>query len=1451
MSSSSEYLASLGIDTSDMDKAVSQTVTLLAHLGTQFDELTGKTGTAERALLSNADGMTAAERKTASLKEELYDAAQAFDRLSKAEKAADSNLKSKGEVNKTQTKSEGEFNKYIQTGADNDSYAASAAAKKRDADATKAQTAAQKAQAAETKVQLANEKAFADYLKAGEKNDAYAASAAAKKRDADATKAQVEAQKTLVAETKQSEAARKTELAQMKQTIIDRSKESGATKDQEQNLARLRYAVYDVSNAMAIGGAAAAAFVVGIVGTGVAYEREFADVRRTVGVTGDAADDLYDKFIKISTSIPVAFSSLAEIGTLAGQLGVAEASVASFTETTAQFAATTDVSVEASATAFGRLDELVDGVDGQYKKLASSILNVGINSVATESSIISIASQIAATGNQAGLTADEIIGLSSSLASLGVAPEAARGTILRVFSKINSAVSEGGEKLNDFASISRMTAADFQNGWGSDFTTTFLGFLDGVNSNGREAEAVLRDLGITATRDVSAMLKLAQNSDAVAANLNLAALGYQNTNILAENFGVIAETNASKLQVLGQTVQAFAATLGDASSGPLSHFLDYLQRVLVAMNEFSGTGFGQTVGFIATIMGALVAVMLLIGAATLRTAGSFLALKTALGDTYLKSMLAKGGMSQLTASLFGAAGGAAAFAAALKATGVGLLITGGLYLLGEAIAAIGKSMRSAEERATAYFGTLDGLDEALKQDNVRIFTERQQALDEALTEVAGTGQDWIDVLKSAGEAQDAVASGASSAAGTIDAQTLSIGENTKEWLRNQLATNEAFRSIFTNIEALDRLSADKIDLGGGAELSGFETFDIKAFSDQLANGGVGAGTAYIENFKAGVIAAAEDTGDANVIATAEAFLSNNETLIAAEQAGREVGNALTAGMESAAQDDAVNSILDSAFGSIEDGAEFTGEALSRLIGDVYGVINAEAELASNTRALGADFVNSGAQVASSGSAMQSVISSIYASSSGAPEAANRMMGLFNALVQGGYASASELAGLKAIIDSLAGGGPVVAATFDMQNFAAGIDSVTQAAGGGGSGGGGAAEAVRTLVDYADDLRKVFSRSFDIRFGGSQGADDITSGWLKIKDAVAATTLQISQYQAEMQSLTADKAIREYWLSVAENYGDALRAGQLRAEIAEIDQDLAKSADKLSDAQSDGSKTLVGNSKAAIANRAEILGLVGSYQDYVASLAAAGVPQAELQAKSAQLKADFIAQATQLGYNVSQLGIYAAAFDDVSTAVAKLPRDITVGANVDPAIQALNELQSKIKAVNSGGGVTVPVRTVGSVDAGARNALFTQWATKTQQQYGRALAQSASGWAAVRRMWAEGAYGNPGFRAGGYTGNRPAWEETGTVHGREFVLNQTGTSMFPRQVLDAANQGKQVSFGSPQSAATKFPSVMQVEFSPIDRDLIAQGAQVTVMIGAEDIARSASSAYTNDDHRGAS
>jgi hypothetical protein len=223
-----------------------------------------------------------------------------------------------------------------------------------------------------------------------------------------------------------------------------------ATEDLRGSLGGIRYALYDVANTAAVAGAALLAAVIIPSKAAIDIERQFADVARTAKLSGDDVARYRQEFVKLSQEIPVAFSKLSEIGTLAGQLNISKTALTNFTENVAKFSATTDVSVSDSATAFGRLGELIDGVNGRYDKLGSAILAVGTNSVATESQIINTAQQIASLGNSVGISADGIIALSGALASLGTSPELSRGLVTRLFENINRSVTLGGEKLRDY-----------------------------------------------------------------------------------------------------------------------------------------------------------------------------------------------------------------------------------------------------------------------------------------------------------------------------------------------------------------------------------------------------------------------------------------------------------------------------------------------------------------------------------------------------------------------------------------------------------------------------------------------------------------------------------------------------------------------------------------------------------------------------------------------------------------------------------------------------------------------------------------------------------------------------------------------------------------------------------------------------------------------------------------
>lgn len=1208
-------------------------------------------------------------------------------------------------------------------------------------------------------------------------------------------------------------------------------------------LSRTRYALYDISQIAAVTSVASLAATTAIAGTAIAYEQQFANVRRTVGVTGEAADELYSQFLRLSTQIPTSFSDLAQIGTLAGQLGVAESRVASFTQTVAQFSATTDVSVDASATAFGRLDALLGDVGGRYDRLASSVLNVGINSVATESEIVSIANQIAAAAQGAGLAASEVVGLSSALASLGVRPEAARGTILRVFSEINSAVSAGGEDLENYARISGMTAQQFRSSWGSDFTTTFLGFLRGIGEEGTNAEQTIQDLGITATRDRNALLRLAQNTDVVSESLALASEGFNDTTILAENFGVIAQTNAAKLQVLGQTVGAFFATLGNGASGPLSQFLDTLQRTTEGLIRFAETPVGQWVGTATIALTALVGVMGLLAAVTLRGVGGWLAIRTAMGSATAQAWLAAGGIKGLSAQLLGAAGAAGVFAAALKATGIGLLVTGGLWLLGEAIDGISQSMRSSQQVAEDYFGTIDGFGAALAADNpvLQAHEVATRANGEA---AAGAAQDLDEmVLAIAAQRAEIEASQAAfNASGqALGDYTLRVGENTRAWVQNALLQSEAFQQMISNAQGMQTLMGGSYTNGLGTTVA-VEPFSMEGLLQSAIDGGAEGAEAYKEAFLIRLtqaFAAANPDDFYPTISVAEA-LGGQEAVDQLDELATAVGGVVDGATQMSAASEYASLLGDSLFGAADAADEFGASAdqmgadawnsasnLTALIDQAYGATNASRELQNSVYALGAEFANSGGQVAFSGQAMQQVIQNIVGSSANAQVAAANLQGFFNSLIQGGYATAQQLSQLSTVIANLTGGRAISVPIpkFNPAPFVAGLNSVRKAAtgrggggggggkkkGGGGGGGGGAAGAIRTLIDYANDLQKVFSRAFQIRFGSQQALDKVTDQWREMReetedarktiiDATKDMNDALREHAATAQQLLSDKAIAKYWLSVAESYGDTLRAGELRAQLAKIEDDLADSARGSADAQSKGAQEiadaqktlnrgLVGNGEAAIDNRDKLLDLVSGYQDYLNELAASGLSQDELKKRTADLKAEFLRQATQLGYNSSELGVYSKAFDDVRVAIDRVPRNITVKANANPALQALNEFLARAR--NARPTTTLGVSTPGTGAmrglGNAQGAAYAQgwiWATSNTRRIIKRAANVPGGYA----------YRHAGntvefFRKGGYTGNGPANEVAGLTHRREFVLNERGAQMFPREALEAANQGR--------------------------------------------------------------
>jgi TP901 family phage tail tape measure protein len=1103
----------------------------------------------------------------------------------------------------------------------------------------------------------------------------------------------------------------------------------------------LRYAMYDVASTLGVVSTAMIAAPTATAAAAASFESSFTGVERTARVTGDAAGVLETQLVNLTRAIPESFGNVTQIAQLGAQLDVQASDLAGFTETVAQFSATAGTTVDATAQGFGRIGQLLGVTSAEYQNLGSAILYAGNTSVATEQDVLNYTQRLAIAGKEAGFTAQETVALSATLASLGIGLEASQGATQRIFQDIGRAVEVDQEKLEKFAAVAGVSAEEFANSWRGAPQEAFTQLLRGLATVENQTQA-LDALGFIDTREVRTLTALSNNLGLYNDQLSSTNQAWSEGTYLGASYGLVVDDLASRFQILINGVMELGATIGTAFEGPLKESVNGLIAMVNGLSEMAKSPAGQFLLGTSAILSGLAGAFLAVVAASALTFGSLGALKFAVSQ--LGFATATTGIQGFMAGLFGTAtaSGAAAtaltvFKVALAATGIGLAVVA----LGTLAAAFMQAGTSATNAFNTYVSNTSGLAEALaadtqaykgavisgNQEAQRSFGVVSLAADENTSKLGENAQAILNTATVLGVAPPSFAG----ATGAINDNTVALGANTTEWLKNQLMQSEAFQELAGNQEFVDYWTTI------GADMT--EAIRIQQTEGQQA--------------------------------VYDYFLT-------LENQARESGASFKSAFSAAAN---------------IDGIGFVKPKLAS--GDWMGLT-----------------LNSGAK--------------------GLTQITKIMQGLNGQVLLAGQQTTKASSGIKSFDSSAR----------DL--------SKTLGGGGGGKKAGGGKQGltaqVRTLVDYASDLEGVFSRAFDIRYGGQQGLDSIASGWSAIRKASSEAADKMREYRDSMRSLTADRAVSKYWLSVAENYGDTLRAAQLRAEIGEIDGKLKKTSNDLSEAQKANSKTLTGNSEAAVANRATILGLVTDYQGYLGALAASGVSQKELETRSRQLKAEFIAQATQLGFSKAEVAKYSASFDDLTTAIVKVPRNITVKANVNPALQALNELEAKAKRVSNamgsvggslGAGATqsanaLEYRTKFAIAAMQASVASLQGALSSNPIVALGHKAAALGYQAQMAQWRR----LGGFYTGGYTGDGGKYEPKGIVHGGEFVFSKAATQNIG--VANLAHAHKAAQSGQGFSLGQRGAGSSLVDLSPASIMAVAEALRdsVTIVLPGAGLAR---------------
>lgn len=922
-------------------------------------------------------------------------------------------------------------------------------------------------------------------------------------------------------------------------------KQQQATDQNVRNMARERYALYDVAAAYQQMAQIAVGSLTAVIGTAADYERAFANVIRTTEFvsikTGEAARVMRYELMELAADIPVAFGQITEIATIGNQLGIAQKDLTNFTETVAKFATTTDVTVNNAALSFGRIGELLNVSD--FNALGSAIAYAGVNAVATETQILSVTKEIATTAKQAKFTAPEVVGLATALSSLGIAPEAARGSIIRSFAAINKAISEGGQNLQNYANISGMSADQFASTWqrsGSEAFNALLKGLQASSDSGQNLDTTLRDLGIRNVRDIQTLQKLGDNYDVYAQSIRDANSAYAEGTFLSEAYGVVQETVAARFQVIQNQISNLFAGLGESTTGPVKALLDVISGLLEELTKLARNPAIQAVVVFATGVLALVAAIASLSAITSLAKASVLAFGTAMQASGAGATAAAAGVGTFSLAVKAAMLTLGRFVLAI---GVFVAATEGIGILGDMIQKATAPMDYARRKAEELIGGFVGLQDAITADTISlqenakaagmtveeyakaqgiilVHTEAIAADSEAIREAKRVRDGLTTILG----AQETSIEDVTTA---VDAQTIAIGANTQEWIKNSL--REPLTKMLTENEELA-----KVLQGGGFNLN-----------DAIGAAATGEIDAYFNN----ILAKYQET--------LKALNPNYNSPI------------IVTGETNAQVDDLKNS-LTGIFATVQ----------------LLGV--------------------------------------------GAGEVANEF--------------------------STAGDG------------ADQLEESVQSVG----------DALRTVVDYANDLSSILSRVTDLKFGKIMGKDEIANGFDRIRESSLGAAEAMEEARLEIEELNADRGTLEYQLSVAERYGDEKRAAKLRADIAKIDGKIADAEKKKADATEKASTALTGGSKAARENRAELLGVVSSYESYIATLARLGRTPSELAGDVEVLKKQFREQAIALGFSESELTDYLKLFDNFGQTVTEAPRDVDIEVipELTAAEQAILEFTSK-------------------------------------------------------------------------------------------------------------------------------------------------------------------------------
>ena len=422
-------------------------------------------------------------------------------------------------------------------------------------------------------------------------------------------------------------------------------------------------------------------------------------------------------------------------------------------------------------------------------------------------------------------------------------------------------------------------------------------------------------------------------------------------------------------------------------------------------------------------------------------------------------------------------------------------------------------------------------------------------------------------------------------------------------------------------------------------------------------------------------------------------------------------------------------------------------------------------------------------------------------------------------------------------------------------------------GGGGGGGGGADKSAQSAADQFEDFMKRLSSAMkdamDNFWATSVAQDSYHKSLNSLRDNVAKTTEKIDDLteanrKLKTEMLEDQQALRDatFFNEIAKKYGDTERTASTQTDIDKASAGIAEKQaliaanEKEAITLRNGQFALTGYSDAAIQNRAALRDLqtqmVGLIEDYAKS----GASTQQVQAYTAKLKQEFITQATQLGFNRTEVVKLAGGFDSLRATIGTVPRTVAVKTTDNGSTAGVQRGINALSGKNIGIGTyaanpNTPIDDV--ANAAARRKISLNFVG------GKLYSTSGAMIGSLRNQ------GGPiGFAGGGQVPGKPPAnpnadnvlaKSNGGLYGLrsgEWVISQPAVDYYGKGVMEAINS-RSLPVATSSSKTAQGPVIARLTSG----DLVAMARAVSTMLVVDNqvVAKTANAANVGAGNRG--